>query len=152
MSGIKNGTRMAFNRVSPETYGDQLIAKTEELYALAKRQNPTGEPHELLALTWVGMMTGFDLLKNISDEEKTLLSLSETVQFSCIPFPGNVRAFALYVLYKKRPEIISKVAKLSSEYEKLIGPILLRAQSGSLREEYKKYNPSSGLEYLLNYI
>ena len=138
-----------FNRVSPETYGDQLIAKAEEIYDLAKRQNPTGDPHELLALTWTGMMAGFDMLNGVSEEEQTILSFSATIQASCIPFPGNVRAFALYFLYKKHPEIISKVAKFSSEYEKLMGPILLRVQNGTLTEEYKKYNPSSQLEYLL---
>jgi hypothetical protein len=138
-----------FNRVSPETYGDQLIAKAEELYDLAKRQNPTGDPHELLALTWIGMMAGFGGVKGVSGEAQTILAFSETMQFSCIPFPGNARAFALHFLYKNNPEIISKVAKFSSEYEKLMGPIHRRIQHGTLREECRKYNPSSNLEHLL---
>jgi hypothetical protein len=49
------------------------------------------------------------MLKGMSDFEQQTLSFSQTINFSCIPFPGNVRAFALHFLYKQHPEIIAKV-------------------------------------------
>ena len=71
-----------------------------------------------------------------------IVSFTETMQFACLPYPGNVRALALYIVYKERPDIVRRYPRFSEEFNKLMAPVMAAIGSGSIEDLYHKYNPN----------
>ncbi|HIC92535.1 MAG TPA: hypothetical protein EYP21_10895 [Syntrophaceae bacterium] len=126
--------------VDSEAMGDEIIRVQEKAYNDAKKLYPDSDPHALLAQVWLSRMAAHG--KNIDNEAMQMTAFSETMQFACVPPPGNVRALGLYFIYKERPDIIEKHPKFGLEFQKLMRPVFKAMKNGSIGALYKKYNPN----------
>ena len=124
--------------VSAEAMGDEIIKVQLHNYNRVIKALPDKEPHEWLSQTWLMRMKARG--NNINTEEMQFNSMTETMQFACLPYPKNIRALALYFVYKEHPEIISEFEKFSNEYTQVMDPII--NGEVDIEIEYAKYNPN----------
>jgi hypothetical protein len=75
-----------------------------------------------------------------------MVSFTETYQFACVPYPDCVRALGLYILYKERPDIITRYPEFSEEFTGLIGPVQAAMLNGSMCQLYARHNPKMAAE------
>jgi hypothetical protein len=125
--------------VSPETMGDEIISLQERAYREAQRMYPGADPHMLLAQVWLSRMAAHG--KDPMDETLQTVAFSETMQFSCVAPPNNVRALALYFIYKERPDVIQNHPKFGQEFDRLMAPVMAAIQGGGMDTLYQRYNP-----------
>lgn len=125
--------------VNPEAMEDELIALTERGYREAQRLYPGADPHVFLAQVWIGRMVAEG--KDPKDEMLQTMAYSETMQFACIAPPNNVRALALYFIYKQRPYTIQNYPKFSLEFQRLMAPVMTAGASGNIEALYQRFNP-----------
>jgi len=123
--------------VSAEALGDETIRTQENCYQQVKNRSPHEDPHVWLAEVWLARMRLRGV--NINESSSQMMAMAETLNFSCLPEPKNIRALGLYFLYKEHPEIINQFPKFGQEFDALMAPILTgRLQ---IEAEYKKRNP-----------
>lgn len=125
--------------VNAEAMGDEIISVQERVYREAQRRYPGADPHMLLAQVWLSRMAAHG--KTPMDETLQTVAFSETMQFSCVAPPNNVRALALYFIYKERPDIIQNYPKFAQEFERLMAPVMAAIESGSIDTLYQRFNP-----------
>ena len=123
--------------VSAEAMGDEIIKIQLHNYNRVIKALPDMEPHEWLSQTWLMRMRARG--KKIDTEDMQLLSMTETAQYACLPYPQNIRALGLFFIYKEHPEIIKEFPKFGAEYTKIMDPVI----NGHIDfdVEYAKYNP-----------
>ncbi len=69
-----------------------------------------------------------------------MVSFTETMQSSCIPYPRCIRALELYII-KERPDIIQQYPEFAEEYAALIEPVQAGMLEGSVLKMYAHLNP-----------
>jgi hypothetical protein len=129
---------------NPEAMGDEIIRIQEDSYEKAKQIYPGKDPHVLLAHVWLSRQAAHR--KDVNGEPMQIVSFTETMQFACLPYPDNIRALALYILYKERPDIVSRYPRFSGEFNRLIAPVMAATASGSMEDLYHKHNPNMPIE------
>jgi len=120
------------------------VKTQERLYHKAKRQYSDKEPHELLIEVYLGRreVIGDD----ISSEGVQIAAEIETELFSCLYEPNNIKALALYMLYKERhinKNLLDEYPNHREEYEKLVSEISEIKENDPRRYEriYRLHNP-----------
>lgn len=118
---------MAFGRffkslVNSEVMGEEIVRSIIHLYEQTARYNPGDSTYDLLLKTYLARLRARRI--NI-DDERVVLSAMADIQFPAqLPEGKNIKALALYCLFKERPDIIEAYPKFAAEYERLMGPIL----------------------------
>ncbi|MBI2312285.1 MAG: hypothetical protein HYU77_07285 [Betaproteobacteria bacterium] len=130
--------------ISPEAMSDEIIAIQERAYREAQKMYPGAVPHVLLAQVWLSRMTAHG--KNPMDERRQTVAFSDTMQFACVAPPDNVRALALFFIYKERPDILEKNPKFAQEFQRLVGPVMEATQNCTVEGLYRKFNPTMAAE------
>lgn len=137
--GILRFLRSIVNR---EVMGEEIVNQQEKIYRLDKKIFPDTDLHDRLVGIWISRMRARQ--KNIEEEAiEKMLARAETALFACAPPPDSVRALGLYFIYKERPDIILAYPKFGKEFEKLMMPVFVAKEKGSLEQLYKSYNPNS---------
>lgn len=119
--------------------------KTQKtLYYKFKRSYPNLEPHELLQEVYLNFRRTIG--DDVTREGVQVAAESETEMFACLPEPDNIKALALYMLYKMRHmnSLHSKYPNSSEEYRSLVEAIL-NLKENSPQEydrKYALYNPN----------
>ncbi len=137
--GIVRFFRSVFNR---EILGEEIVSQQEKIYRLSGKIFPDADLHDRLVGLWISRMRA--RRKNIEEEEiEKMLARAQTALFACAPPPGSVRALGLYFIYKEHPDIILSCPKFGKEFEKLMMPVFVAKEKGSLEQLYRRYNPNS---------
>lgn len=118
--------------------------KTQKiLYSKLKKSYPNLEPHEILQEVYLNFRRTIG--DDITREGVQIAAESETEMFACLPEPDNIKALALYMLYKMRHmnNLYTKYPNSSEEYRMLVEDILEIRENNSQEYErrYAKYNP-----------
>lgn len=122
----KKGMRMGFitSLFSKKALAIETVKTQERLYFQAKKQHPDKEPHELLMGVYLGRRQTIG--DSASSDTMQLAAETETELFSCLPEPSNIKALALYMLYKERQlnkNLIDYYPDYKAEYEQLVAEI-----------------------------
>lgn len=125
----------------PRILAENIIKANEDTYYHCRKKWPNQNEHDYLAMTYAARRrTHVKVFKdNITEEQIHILSYTETEIFSVLVPPKSIRALALYILYKERPDLITD--NHHDEYSNLIGPVLKSQDDGSFENWYKKTNP-----------
>ena len=124
--------------------GQEIVATQEKVYEKVRRQYPGHEPHFYLAQVYLSRAVFHG--KNSQDPAVQMISLTETYQFACVPYPSCVRALGLYILYKERPDVITQYPEFSEEFEGLVGPVRAAMLDGTICQLYARQNPRMAAE------
>lgn len=138
MRFFKNFKRM----LSPSILAENTLKANEDTYYILRKKFPNKREHDYLAMTYAARRrAGVIIYKDgITEEQISLLSYTETHQFAVLEPPNSIRALALYILYKERPDLITD--EYRSEYAKLYTPILQAKEDGTFGDWYERTNPS----------
>lgn len=138
--GFLNNIRGVFNT---KVMGEEILATQVRMYHHFKQSNPHFEEHELLANVWLSRRKALELFakQKTDDETLSLLAFTETHLFAVLDYPNSIRALALYMLYKERPDIVAKHPEFYAEFRELMEPVFRAQQNGTFQEWYKRKNP-----------
>lgn len=125
----------------PRILAQNIIKANEDAYNYCRSNNPGKNEHDYLAMTYAtrrkaGVLVGND---SINEEQISILSYTETHQFAVLSPPNSIRALALYILYKERPDLISE--KHREEFSKLMEPIFTSQDKRTFNNWYEQKNP-----------
>ncbi len=105
--------------------GEEIVRSIIHLYEQTARYNPGDSTHDLLLKTYLARLRARRI--NINDERIVLSAMADLQLLNQLPEGKNVKALALYCLFKERPDIIKEYPKFTAEYERIMGPILENA-------------------------
>ena len=108
----------------PSYLAQNIIKANEDTYYHCKKSYPNKNEHDYLAMTYAARRRAGVAVFNdrINEEQISLLAYSETHQFAVLEPPKSIRALALYILYKERPNLITDSHR--DEFSVLLDPIL----------------------------
>ena len=113
--------------VNAEVMAEEIIKSIIQLYEETARYSPGDSPQDLLVKTYLSRLRARGI--DIEDERLVLNAMSETMLYSQLPEGQNIKALALFCLFKERPDIIEAYPKFATEYERLMAPVLEPASS-----------------------
>lgn len=105
--------------------GEEIVRSIIHLYEQIARYNPGDSTQDLLLKTYLARLKNRRV--NIEDERVVLNAMTDIHLPAQLPEGKNIKALALYCLFKERPDIIETYPKFASEYERLMAPILENA-------------------------
>ena len=105
--------------VNSEVMGEEIVRSIIHLYEQTARYNPGDSTHDLLLKTYLARLRARRI--NIDDERVVLSAMADIQLPAQLPEGKNIKALALYCLFKERPDIIEAYPKFAAEYERLIG-------------------------------
>jgi hypothetical protein len=108
--------------VNAEVMGEEIVRSIIHLYEQTARYNPGDSTHDLLLKTYLARLEARRI--NINDERIVLSAMADIKLPAQLPEGKNIKALALYCLFKERPDIIEAYPKFNAEYERIMGPIL----------------------------
>ena len=108
--------------VNAEVMGEEIVRSIIHLYEQTARYNPGDSTQDLLLKTYLARLK--DRRINIDDERVVLNAMADIHLPAQLPEGRNIKALALYCLFKERPDIIETYPKFAAEYERLMAPIL----------------------------
>ena len=73
-------------------------------------------------------------------------SLARTFEYSCLPFPDNLRALGIAMIHHERPDVAKKCPNLERDYDLLMAPVREARKREGMDELYRKYNPRMASE------
>jgi len=126
--------------VSPKAMAEEIIGLQEQAYRAAAQLYPDADPHVLLAQAWLSRVAARGSA-NPADPHVQQQAFSQTWQCSIIPWPGNVRALGLLVLYEERPELLQALPEYRREFDALLSPGVELMSSGAFFARYEQINP-----------
>jgi len=126
----------------PSILAGEILHANEATYYHCRAKYPGLNEHDYLAMTYAarkrsGRAVGLD---SVSEEHLDVISQTETQQFAVLVSPDSIRALALYILYKERPNLIR--ARHHQEFDKLVKPIHKAQDDGTFDEWYARTNPN----------
>lgn len=107
--------------VNSEVMGEEIIKSIINLYEQTARYNPGDSSHDLLLKTYLARLKARRI--NIEDEKIFLNAVADVFIPAQLPEGKNIKALALYCLFKERPDIIDSYPKFAAEYERLISSL-----------------------------
>ncbi|MBW1924044.1 MAG: hypothetical protein JRJ35_11275 [Deltaproteobacteria bacterium] len=135
------GLRRFFKSLTnAEAMGEEIIRMQEDSYEKARQLYPDSDPHVLLAQVWLTRQAAHG--RDVHSEAMQITAFTETMQFACLPYPQNIRALALFIVYKERPDIIQRFTRFSQEFQELMAPVSAAVESGDFERIYRKHNPN----------
>jgi len=108
--------------VNAEVMGEEIVRSIIHLYEQTARYNPGDSTQDLLLKTYLARLKARRI--NIDDERVVLNAMADIHLPAQLPEGKNIKALALYCLFKERPDIIETYPKFAAEYERLMAPIL----------------------------
>jgi hypothetical protein len=108
--------------VNAEVKGEEIVRSIIHLYEQTARYNPGDSAQDLLLKTYLARLKARRI--NIDDERVVLNAMADIHLPAQLPEGRNIKALALYCLFKERPDIIETYPKFAAEYERLMAPIL----------------------------
>ena len=102
--------------------GEEIVRSIIHLYEQTARYNPGDSTQDLLLKTYLARLKLRRI--NIDDERVVLNAMADIHLPAQLPEGKNIKALALYCLFKERPDIIETYPKFAAEYERLMAPIL----------------------------
>ena len=108
--------------VNAEVMGEEIVRSIIHLYEQTARYNPGDSTQDLLLKTYLARLKARRI--NIDDERVVLNAMADIHLPAQLPEGKNIKALALYCLFKERPDIIETYHKFAAEYERLMAPIL----------------------------
>ena len=108
--------------VNAEVMGEEIVRSIIHLYEQTARYNPGDSTQDLLLKTYLARLKARRI--NIDDERVVLNAMADIHLPAQLPEGKNIKALALYCLFKERPDIIETYPKFTAEYERLMAPIL----------------------------
>jgi len=108
--------------VNAEVMGEEIVRSIIHLYEQTARYNPGDSTQDLLLNTYLARLKLRRI--NIDDERVVLNAMADIHLPAQLPEGKNIKALALYCLFKERPDIIETYPKFTAEYERLMAPIL----------------------------
>ena len=108
--------------VNAEVMGEEIVRSIIHLYEQTARYNPGDSTQDLLLKTYLARLKARRI--NIDDERVVLNAMADIHLPAQLPEGRNIKALALYCLFKERPDIIETYPKFAAEYERLMAPIL----------------------------
>jgi hypothetical protein len=128
--------------VDPRAAGESVIEGTEANYLGFQRVNPRLEPHKLLIFVYLARMQTHG--KNVKTEAMQTEAFTKTIEYSCLPFPMNVRALAIDFVRAELPHVIRQCPDFESKHLEYMQPVLEANQRGEFEILYRKSNPDMG--------
>jgi hypothetical protein len=125
--------------VDPRASGESIIERCEVNYREFERTNAGAEPHQILAIVYSSRMMTHG--KNPNSEIMQAEGLAKTFEYSCLPFPTNVRALAIALVNFERPDILKQCPDMERQYSEYMRPVREARQRNQCDELYRKYNP-----------
>jgi hypothetical protein len=116
-----------------------------KVYNKLKAQFPMLEPHQLLMRTYINYAQGRDkAFPNVSTETV----FNETFLFAAMPEPSNIKALALYLMYRTKDidgGIIYAYPNYEAEYKRLVGDNaeMYGKDSQRLMKDFTALNPAT---------
>ncbi len=125
----------------PRILTENIIKANEDSYYNLRKKFPGKNEHDYLAMTYAARRKAGAVVRNdsITEEQIELLAYTETQLFAVLKPPNSIRALALYILYKERPDLLTD--SYSNEYTNLVEPILKSQDDGTFWKWYEKTNP-----------
>ena len=108
--------------VNTEVMGEEIVKSIIHLYEQTARYNPGDDTHDLLLKTYLARLRARRI--NIDDERVLISAMADIELPAQLPAGKNIKALALYCLFKERPDIIEAHPKFAAEYERLMAPLL----------------------------
>jgi len=138
--GLLRSLKSIFN---PQIQAEEIIGANEKTYDLLRGKYPGRKEHDYLAWTYVSRRdarkaVGMD---SISEDDLSVISYTETFNFAVLPTPQSIRALALYILFKERPDLITDSHR--TEFAELMEPVFKAEQDGQMEEWYQRTNPET---------
>jgi len=124
----------------PRILAQNIIKANEDTYYYCRSNNPGKNEHDYLAMTYSARRRASVLVGNdsINEEQISILSYTETQQFAVLSPPNSIRALALYLLNKERPDLISE--KHRDEFSILMEPVFTSKEKGTYDNWYEQTN------------
>lgn len=107
--------------VNSEVMGEEIVKSIIQLYEQTARYSPGDSTHDLLLKTYLARLKARRI--NINDERVLLNAMVDIQLPAQLPEGQNIKALALYCLFKERPDIINLYPKFAAEYRRLMAPI-----------------------------
>lgn len=128
---------------SPEILAEEIVHANEKTYHLLKKKYPGRKEHDYLAWTYVSRRDAHRALgaDSITDEQLGVISYTETLTFAVLPPPQSIRALALYILFKERPDLITDLHR--TEFGGLMEPVFKAQDEGEFEDWYARTNPET---------
>lgn len=128
---------------NPRILAEEIIRANEKTYDLLRAKYPRRKEHDYLARTYACRREAHGVLgmDSISEDELRVISYTETLKFAVLPHPKSIRALALYILFKERPDLIT--ASHKAEFGELMEPVFTAEQEGRFEEWYARTNPET---------
>jgi predicted RNA-binding Zn-ribbon protein involved in translation (DUF1610 family) len=104
--------------INSEVMGEEIVKSIIHLYEQTARYNPGDSTHDLLLKTYLARLKARRI--NINDERVLLNAMADIQLPSQLPEGKNIKALAIYCLFKERPDIIESYPKFAKEYERLM--------------------------------
>lgn len=123
----------------PRSSGESIIERQEEIYGQTVKMYPEAEPHQILALVYLSRMATHG--KAIQSPAMQAEALAKTYEFSCLPFPKNIRALGISFIEFERPDIMEQCMNFESEFGILMIPIREAQLKDQLGLLYRQLNP-----------
>lgn len=127
--------------VNPEASGELMISSLEKQYQIMTKAMPDKNPYVHLTEIYSIRRSGFRNLKGIEREALFAEATQAAMLHACLPPPKNIRALALFLLFKEREDIMRSCPKFLIEYSELMEPVHAAESKGTRHNLFKKYNP-----------
>lgn len=127
----------------PQVLAEDTIRANENTYHLLRKKYPGRKEHDYLAWTYVSRRDARKALgmDSISEADLSVISYTETLTFAVLPTPQSIRALALYILFKERPDLITDSHR--TEFAQLMEPVFKAEQDGQMEKWYQQTNPET---------
>lgn len=125
---------------SPKAMAEEIIGLQDQAYRAAAQLYPNADPHVLLAQAWLSRVAARKSA-NPNDPRVQQQAFSQTWQCSIIPWPKNVRALGLLVLYEERPDLLQALPEYRLEFDALLTPVAQLMGTGAFFARYEQINP-----------
>jgi len=107
--------------VNSEVMGEEIVKSIIHLYEQTARYSPGDSTHDLLLKTYLARLKARRI--DINDERVLLNAMVDIQLPAQLPEGKNIKALALYCLFKERPDIINSYPKFAAEYGRLMESI-----------------------------
>jgi len=135
--GIRSAIQALF---SSKKAGEHIVKSAEAAYHNHRRKYPDKDPHYHLALAYLAYYQVIGA--NAYDPMLQMTAFQDTYEFACIPHPQCGRALGIDTLRRSYIELFMQDQELQYEFMRLMRPVHIAKEEGTLEELYRKNNPN----------
>lgn len=123
--------------IDPQASGESIIERSESNYRETERMSPGAEPHQILICVYLARVPN----GGGTEDDRQCAALAKTFNYSCLPFPINIRALAVEFIKLERPDILNQFPQFADKLSEYMMPVQEARKNARQGELYKKYNP-----------